>query len=660
MSPAPPSASAGSAAPAVLRLAIVGTAGHIDHGKTALVRRLTGVDTDRLPEEKKRGISIDLGFAPLVTPAGVRVGIVDVPGHERFVKNMLAGVGGIDLVLLVVAADEGVMPQTREHLAIVRLLGVTRGIVVLTKADVAERGWLDEVAADVRALLAGTPLAGAPVVEFSALTGAGQDALLAALDAALASVPGRRTAEPARLPIDRVFTVEGFGTVVTGTLWRGAVRTGDSLELLPGGQAVRVRRVQVHGVTVEEARAGQRTALALHGVAKEQVARGDWLVAPGSLRASSILDVRFELLPDYPREWKASTRVRFHLGASEIIGRLILLEGSALAAGGSALAQVLLEKPTVPARGDRFVVRSYSPSRTVGGGVVIEPVAVRRRRRGGGLESLAVHESGSLEARLLERLAPEPRPVATGPLAQAVGEGEAAVEAALSRLGAGGEVVAAGGGRWVSGARWAEALAAITREVRGHAAKYPARYGIPKGELKSALKTSMDGALFDAAFDALVAGGTLALRGERARLATDPWEPPAEIMAALERVEAELEAAGLAVPETAAWQARLGTAGAEVLALGYFLGRLVRVSQEFTFTARQLETLRAKLAAHFARRPALSVAGFKEISRVSRKYAVPLLEHGDRVGWTVRAGDERKAGGKVGASTPHPAERRSS
>src|SRR5436190_2987174 len=336
-----------------VRLAVVGTAGHIDHGKTALVRRLTGVDTDRLPEEKKRGISIDLGFAPLVTPAGVHVGIVDVPGHERFVKNMLAGVGGIDLVLLVIAADEGPMPQTREHLAIVKLLGIPRGVVVLTKSDLVERDWLELVKRDVKALLADTPFASSPMVEFSAVTGAGKKELLAALDAELANVKHRGSEEPARLPVDRVFTVEGFGTVVTGTLWRGHVRTGDNLEVLPGGRAVRVRRVQVHGQTVDEARAGQRTAIALHGVEREQVVRGDWVVAPGSVAAASILDVRFELLADYPREWRRDTRVRFHLGASELIGRLVLLEGEGLKPGQSALAQVRLERPAVALRGDR-------------------------------------------------------------------------------------------------------------------------------------------------------------------------------------------------------------------------------------------------------------------------------------------------------------------
>ena len=639
----------GSTPTASSRLAVIGTAGHVDHGKTAMVRRLTGHDTDRLPEEKKRGISIDLGFAPLVTPAGVHVGIVDVPGHERFVKNMLSGVGGIDLVLLLIAADEGVMPQTREHLAIVKLLGIPRGIVVLTKCDLVEGEWLEMVKRDARSLLAGTAFAAAPIVEFSAVTGQGQGDLLAELDRQLAELENRSTDEPARLPVDRVFTVEGFGTVVTGTLWRGRVRTGDTLEQLPAGRAARIRRVQVHGETVEEARAGQRTALAVHGIERDQIERGDWLVATGSLRPGSVLDVRFELLPDYPREWVSNQRMRFHLGASEIIGRLALLEGAVLKPGQSALAQARLERPAVAARGDRFVIRSYSPSRTVGGGSVIEPVATRRRRQAPGLDQLAVHESGSLEARLLQRLEKETKPVSTASLAQAVSESETAVTAALEGLVASGRLIAPIPGRWLAAARWRAAREAIEREVRDYAARFPARYGISKGDLKSGLKATLDASLFDAAFDALVAERALELRGERVRPAGEPWQPPPDTLAALERVETVLESAGLAVPESASWQGKLGSAAAEVVALGSLLGRLVRVSQELTYTERQLEALRGKLAAWFARQPALSVAEFKDLAGVSRKYAVPLLEHCDRVGWTVRAGDARKAGAKLGA-----------
>jgi selenocysteine-specific elongation factor len=629
------------------RLAIVGTAGHIDHGKTALVRRLTGVDTDRLPEEKKRGISIDLGFAPLTTPAGVRVGLVDVPGHERFVKNMLAGVGGMDLVLLVIAADEGVMPQTREHLAIVQLLGVPRGIVVLTKRDLVDDDWLALVTREVRELLAPGPLAGAPVVAVSSTTGAGVPALLATLDAQLAEVAARHADEPARLPVDRVFTVEGFGTVVTGTLWRGRIRTGDALELAPGERAVRVRRVQVHGETVDEALAGQRTAVALHGVEREQVARGHWLQGPASLRASRLLDVRFELLPDAPRALRADTRVRFHLGAAELIGRLVLLEGEGLEPGGRALAQVRLEQATAAARGDRFVVRQYSPSRTIGGGVVIDPAAERRRRRDvAGLATLEVHESGSLEARLEERLAAATRPVAAEALAQEVGEALPLVQAALARMEAAGSVVQAVPGRWIGDDHWGEAREAIEAVVRDYAERHPARYGVMKGELKSGLKARIETALYDAAYDALVREGVLQQRGERVRPAGAEWVPPTEVAALLVRLEALLEAEGFAVPENDKWKAALGAGATEAASLGFFLERLVRVNTEFTYTAAQMTRMRAVLGEWFAGHGTLTVSEFRGITGASRKFAVPLLEHADRLGWTVRVGDERKAGGR--------------
>jgi selenocysteine-specific elongation factor len=639
----------GAAATTARRLAVIGTAGHIDHGKTALVRRLTGVDTDRLPEEKRRGISIDLGFAPLVTPAGVRVGLVDVPGHERFVKNMLAGVGGVDLVLLVIAADEGVMPQTREHLAIVRLLGVQRGVIVLTKRDLVTDDWLELVTRDVRSLVAGTFLAEAPVVPFSAVTGAGEPELLAAVDAQLATLALRAGDEPVRLPVDRVFTVEGFGTVVTGTLWRGRVRTGDTLELLPPGEQVRVRRVQVHGKTVDESLAGQRAALALHGVEREQVARGDWLCAAGSLRPSRVLDVRFELLPDYPRDWKPDTRVRFHLGAAEIIGRLLLLgasAGSSLAPGGSALAQLRLERAAVAARGDRFVIRSYSPSRTVGGGTVIEPVAERRRRAEvAGLGSLEVHESGSLESRLMEKLSTASRPLATEALAQEVGEPAAAVAASLESLVRHGSAVSPAPGRWLGDARWHEARDTIERAVREYAGQHPSRYGVMKGELKSGLKSALDGALFDMAFAALLADGELEQTGERVRPGGLPWEPPAATLALLQKLEAMLEAEGFAVPDNGAWQKALGTGATEAAGLGHFLGRLVRVDSQFTYTAKQVEKLQALVAGWFdAGHASLTVADFRGFTGASRKFAVPLLEHCDRVGWTVRVGDERRRG----------------
>ena len=504
------------------------------------------------------------------------------------------------------------------------------------------------MARDARALVAGSALAEAPMVESSAATGAGQAELLAAIDRELERAQTRAEIEPARLPIDRVFTVEGFGTVVTGTLWRGVIRTGDTLELLPQRSSVRVRRVQVHGQTVEAANAGQRTALALHGVERERLARGDWLVAPGSLSASRILDVRFELLADMPREWPAYTRVRFHLGASEIIGRLVLLEGRPVLPGASMLAQLRLERPAVAARGDRFVIRQYSPSRTIGGGTVIDPLASKRRWREGGLGTLELHERGSLAARLVERLESEQRPVSAELLASAVGAPASEAADALARLAAADEIAETREQRYLSRPRWEQARAAIDAEVRSFAERHPARYGAPKGDLKSGFKSRMDGALFDAAFASLIADERIAQRGELVRPADTPWAPPADVKAALEQVERTLEAAQFMVPVNAEWQEKLGARAAEVAAMGLFMGRLVRVSQDLTYTMKQLDQLRAQLVAWFAQHPSLTVANFRELTGASRKYSVPLLEHSDRVGWTVRAGDERRRGGALG------------
>src|SRR5262245_24434877 len=328
-----------------MRPVVVGTAGHIDHGKTALVRRLSGIDTDRLKEERERGISIDLGFAHLTLPSGRRIAIIDVPGHERFVKNMLAGATGIDVVCIVVAADEGVMPQTREHLAIVELLDVRRGVVALTKSDLASREAAEMAADDVRALLAAGPLRDAPVIPVSSVTGEGIPTLLQALDAAASSLADRAdraAGDAARLPIDRVFSIEGIGTVVTGTLWSGAIRVGDPLELFAASAAhsVRVRQVEVHDQSVPEAVAGQRTAVALHGIARQDTARGDWLVTPGRFRPTSVLDVRLRLLSSAERALEDRARVRLHLGATEALARVVLLEGSPLEPGGEALAQL--------------------------------------------------------------------------------------------------------------------------------------------------------------------------------------------------------------------------------------------------------------------------------------------------------------------------------
>jgi selenocysteine-specific elongation factor len=348
-----------------MRPVTVGTAGHIDHGKSALVHALTGTDPDRLAEEQRRGMTLDLGFAHLDLPGGRRIGIVDVPGHEALVHNMLAGAGGIDLVLLVVAADEGAMPQTREHLDIVRFLRLTGGVVVLTKVDlVDDADWIAAVEEDLRALVAGTPLERAPVVRVSAKTGAGIGTLVEVLDRLAADVRPRPIDGPARLPVDRSFTMQGFGTVVTGTLWSGSIRPGDALALLPRGRGVRVRGVEVHGETADVALAGTRVAVNLAGIEKDEAERGDMLVTPGAFRPTDRLDVRLRLLQGAP-ELKHASRVHLHLGSGTVVARVALAGRNRLEPGEEALAQLRLAAPVVAVHGDAFVVRRYSPTRRV-------------------------------------------------------------------------------------------------------------------------------------------------------------------------------------------------------------------------------------------------------------------------------------------------------
>ncbi len=635
-------------------LAVVGTAGHIDHGKTALVRRLTGVDTDRLKEEKERGISIDLGFAPLVTPGGRHVGIVDVPGHERFVRNMLAGVGGIDAVILVVAADEGVMPQTREHFAIVKLLEVARGLVVLTKADLApDEDWIAAVRHDVAELVEGSFLEGAPVVLFSAVTGQGQDELLAALDAVLASGPPRTEAEPARLPIDRVFTVEGFGTVVTGTLWRGAVAVGDTVAIEPGGRSARVRSVQVHGAPVDRARAGQRTALALHGLAREDLARGDWVLAPASLTPSTLLTARLDVLADAPRALANRARVRFHLGSGEALARVVLLEGDEIAPGESGLAQLLLESPVVPARGDRFVLRTYSPMRTIAGGTVVEPQAERRKR--GGTAGLDVEEAGSEAERVAQALSlAGMAPRSADEVARALSLDAALVARELDALVARFEAVRLPDGRVLGADGVLAARERVRDELAVHAKAHPLRFGPTRGELKARLARDLEGAVFEHALAALLADGTCVVRGDR--VAEAPGRAlTGKYAAAAERLVAQLETAALAPAELASLTPGLAlTPGETTELVGRLLadGDLVRLDTAFVVTRRAWARAVDFVRGHFARAPKLAVADIKDGLGLSRKWAVPLLEALDREGVTRREGNDRVPGPRLSGGPP--------
>ena len=628
---------------------IVGTAGHIDHGKTALVRRLTGIDTDRLKEEKERGISIDLGFAHLTLPSGRRVGIVDVPGHERFVKNMLAGATGVDVALLVIAADEGVKPQTREHLAILDLLRIGRGVVALTKADLVPPERLRAARAEAEALIASSSLRGAPLVPVSSVTGEGVEELLEALDRAAAGAGARDEAGAARLPIDRVFSIEGIGTVVTGTLWNGAIRAGDALTLLPSGRSVRVRQVEVHDRAVDAARAGQRTAVAIHGVDREDVSRGDWLTTPARFRASGILDARVSLHPSAERPLVTRARVRVHLGASEALGRVVLFDGESLEPGHDGLAQLRLETPIVPIPGDRVVLRSYSPALTIAGAVVVDAHARRRARLDEGERGrLTALESGSLSQRIAALAADAAfAGVRDDEMALRLGVGPAEVATAVAEAP---NLVRMKDGRVLTRSAWNAALERIEAEVARYVAAHPLRDGVPKGELKSLLKRDLDGAIFDEALATLLEGKRIVSRGGDRLLSPDaaPALSPDEAKSA-DRILARLSGSGFQPPDLSDVLREIPTAHRPPELVRYLLEseRVVKVTSEIVYTKEQWQEVVARVARHLSDHPTLTMGDFKNLLQVSRKYSIPVLEHMDRIGLTRREGDARILGPKL-------------
>ena len=643
---------------------VIGTAGHVDHGKTWLIRALTGQDTDRLPEEKRRGISIDLGFAEFVLPSGRRAGIIDVPGHERFIKNMVAGVTGIDLVLFVVAADEGVMPQTREHLQILELLGVESGVVVLTKVDLVDDEWLRLVEDDVRSELAGSFLAQAPLVAVSAKTGQGLDRLTAVVDEMLPRVRRRPDDAYVRLPIDRVFTVAGFGTVVTGTLVAGRIRPEDRLEMQPGGFQVRVRQVQVHGRRVEQAEAGQRTAVNLVGVDADRLSRGQVLVTPGTQPAVDTLAAACRLLDDTPRPLKSGTRVRFHIGTSEVLGRVVLLDRDLLEPGQRGFIQFKAETPVVAARGDRFIIRSYSPLRTIGGGVVLDPGRRHRRRRAESLDLLATLDQGDLGAIAAAELDREPGPVDLDSLARRLNVPPHRVQRLLPDL-AGRVVVldgppaaasgqVSGGGLVVSAAVLERLSHRVVEAVSAFHRQWPVRPGVPRERLRADVLPETEPRVFAAVLDHLAGRGLIEVEGEVVRLPGHRPRLDGRLQEALDTFQARWRQAGAAPPSPAEVARELGLAPDQWRPLVDMLvsdGRWVRVAEDFYLDAgvyqRMVEAVRGLLAA----RGGATVAEIRDVLGTSRKYVVPFLEHLDQRRVTRRVGDLRQLAGR-GAAPP--------
>ncbi len=649
---------------------IVGTAGHIDHGKTALVKALTGIDADRLEEEKRRGITIDLGFAHMEVAGAkgepLQIGFVDVPGHERFVRNMLAGVGGIDLVLLVIAADESIKPQTREHFDILQLLGVRRGITVLTKSDAVGAEMLDVVRMEVEEFLRGSFLEGQPILEVSSLTGAGLDDLKRAMIAVAAEVQSRDSRALARLPIDRVFTMKGFGTVVTGTLISGTIHREDELEVFPGGRRVRVRGVQVHGSIAHKAVAGQRTALNLAGATTEDLARGMTLAPVDTLAATQQVDVSLRLLASAARPLKNRARVHFHSYTMETVGEikfydssssdLIHAAGSAarvgqpqhrsfaqLLPGAEALARIKLADDALVLPGDRFIIRQFSPVVTIGGGVVLDAAPIRGSNQVE-VEGLLKAEMAGNAAEVLERRTARRRHHGLT-MARAISETgwrREVIESHLAERLAKGTVLRLGD-LFFSAATMSALSALLPQTLAAFHKENPLLPGMAKETLRE--KFSLSAEVFAAVVDALLRGKRIEVTGDLVRLPGHGVVLKDEEAESKKTIELAFASAGLKVPALAEVIASLRVDKGRAQKIVTLLLRdrvLIKISGELVFHRSALEELRRQIAVFKVKSTKIDVAKFKEMTGVSRKYAIPLLEYLDRERVTRRVGDARE------------------
>ena len=490
---------------------IIGTAGHIDHGKTTLVKALTGIETDRLKEEQQRGISIELGFAPFSLPSGQRAAIVDMPGHERFIRHMVAGAFGIDMVILTIAADEGVMPQTREHMDIIELLNVRQGIVVITKIDLVDEEWLMLMEDEIRQYIDKSVLKGAPLIPVSAVTGQGLDQLMATIEAMAVDIPEKPILDYVRLPIDRVFTMSGFGTVVTGTLWSGQIQQGDTLELMPVKRPVKVRTLQVHNEKVNTAYAGQRVAVNLQGIEVADIRRGYLLASSGYLTSSYRVDARLRLLPSSPRNLRNWNRIRFHLGTDEALGRIVLLDRDELHPGEEAYAQIVLEKPIVGYKGDNFVIRYYSPITTIGGGTIIDANAPKQKRfKEDVLEQLATKEEGSLYDVLLQEMRSQPEKTMTiAELVKKTGAKEEDVQREIAQLVEDEQIHDLKNNEYISQFGLDMISSKLKTTLEDYQQKYPLRPGYPKEDMRSRHFPAINGKTFNAILKALETNGQI-------------------------------------------------------------------------------------------------------------------------------------------------------
>ncbi|MHB0870117.1 MAG: selenocysteine-specific translation elongation factor [Chloroflexota bacterium] len=631
---------------------VVGTAGHVDHGKSTLVQALTGIDPDRLREEKERGMTIDLGFAWLRLPSGQEISIVDVPGHERFIKNMLAGVGGIDVALLVVAADEGPMPQTDEHLAILDLLGISRGVVAVTKADLVDEDWMELVKAEVEDRLAPTSLAGAPLMPVSAVTGEGLPELLATLDRVLAAVPAKRDVGKARVPVDRVFTVAGFGTVITGTLIDGELRVGQEVELLPSGKKSRVRGIQSHKKKVEAALPGSRVAVNLASLATEEIQRGDVVTLPGWLRPTRAVDVKLRVIEAAPKPLEHGDELTLHTGAAESVAKLSLLDADRLGPGQSGWAQLRLADPVAIARGDQFIVRIPSPSFTVGGGAVVDPHPKRHRR----FQTLLVESLSTLEQGTPEEIVQQQMPPA-GPLElQAVvrrsGLPQEQVRQAASSLLENGGLLLLDGAKGgtsatsalngqsllITAAAWAALQERIESLLAGYHSEYPLRRGMPREELRS--RSGLDARAFSRVEARLLSEGIVTEDGPLMARAGHRVRFDEGLQRRIDQLLAILRESGTSPPAASELLDRFGL-DAEALSALTSQGQVVEVAQGIVLERQVYSEMVETIVEMIRSQGPITVAAVRDRFNTSRKYALAIMEHLDEKRITRRVGDER-------------------
>ncbi len=624
---------------------VLGMAGHIDHGKTSIVKALTGTDTDRLKEEKERGMTTDLGFAFM----GDDVVIIDVPGHEKFVKTMVAGVNTVDLALLVIAADDGVMPQTREHLEILRLLQIPVGLIALNKIDLAEPDWLEAVKADIAGLVKGTFLEGAPVIPLSTVTGEGVDRLKGAITSRARLVQKRKDKGVFRLPIDRVFSIKGFGTVVAGTVLSGTIKLDDSIELLPQGRTLRVRGLQVQDKSVTESSIGLRTAINLQGIEKESIERGDVLGQPGFFRPTSMVDAQFCYLSGEKANLENRVRIRFHVGTTEVVARMILLGTERLEPGGEGFVQIHFEKPVVADVGDRFVVRSYSPVRTIGGGSVLDVHPAKHKRFQEDVQQrLGRIGQGDAEQLVLTRMAETHQSLITAAeLAKKVGIPQDRCAELLSALEQKRVVLRLEHDGWYALSNLDLLTKRMTDLLSKLHAESPLKTGVPSGELHSRLKPPIDRKLFDHVCKLLSEERILHTHGDRVALASHTVQLSSEQKRIKAKVEDVLGKALLMPPGLHEVTAGLGKEGEKVVSLMLETGELIRLEQDIVVHQKAIEQAKAAIGSFLSKKSQAGLGEIRENLGITRKYALPLLLYLDSIGFTERIGDMRQLKSKT-------------